>query len=111
MRPSSDETRIERVTAKKPNKETAPPVCPVCGEDVPPNAAACPECGADHKSGWRDDAASYDGLDLPDEFNYDEFVQSEFGNDAKPRGISTFWWITALLVLVAMIALYVYSAR
>jgi hypothetical protein len=34
---------------------------------VPRNARACPECGADERSGWNEDAARYDGLDLPDE--------------------------------------------
>ena len=44
-----------------------PEVCPVCGEDVPPNAKACPECGACHESGWKlDDRPDYGALDLPD---------------------------------------------
>ena len=44
----------------------------------PPVAVACPECGADHNSGWRENAEAYDALDLPDEdFNYDEFVKQE----------------------------------
>ena len=48
--------------------------CPVCGEDVPANAKACPECGACEKSGWSEDLAS-SGLDLPDEdFDYEKFV-------------------------------------
>ena len=110
MRPTGSETRIERVTAKQPNKQHAPAVCPVCGEDVPRNAQACQECGADHRSGWRDDASSYDGVDLPDEFNYEEFVQSEFGNDPRPRGLSTFWWVTAVAVFLAMALLFIYSA-
>jgi len=78
----------------------APAVCPVCGEDVPRGALACPECGADHQSGWRDDAASYDGVDLPDDFDYEEFTRKEFGSQAKPAGISVFWWVTAIVVLV-----------
>ena len=57
-----------------------PEECPVCGEDVPRGALACPECGADERSGWREDAGATDGLDLPDEeFDYGEFVQREFG--------------------------------
>ena len=87
-----------------------PEVCPVCGEDVPRGALACPECGADHRSGWREDAAAGDGLDLPDgekgKFNYEEFVQNEFGSGPKPTGVRFIWWITALLLLAAMVALY-----
>ena len=100
------------MTRKKRTKPKAPEVCPVCGEDTPRNALACPECGADHNSGWREDAHTYDAVDLPDEdFNYDEFVQQEFGSSAKPRAIKTIWWITALLIIIAFIAIYLYAAR
>jgi hypothetical protein len=94
-------------------KQQSPPaVCPVCGEDVPRNALACVNCGADHNSGWREDAESYDGLDLPDEdFNYDEFVRQEFGSSFKPAGMKTLWWITAVLLLAISVALYFFSAR
>ncbi len=93
-------------------KPRAPEECPVCGEDVPRNALACPNCGADHNSGWREDAESHDALDLPDEdFNYDEFVRREFGSSVKPTGMKTIWWITAILILVASVALYFFSAR
>jgi hypothetical protein len=44
---------------------STPEHCPVCGEPVPPGARACPGCGADERSGWDEDAARYDGLDLP----------------------------------------------
>ena len=85
---------------------------PVCGEDVPRTASACPECGADHTSGWREDAETYDAVALPDEdFNYDEFVQQEFGSSAKPRAIKTIWWITALLIIIVFIVIYFYAAR
>ena len=82
-----------------------PETCPNCGVDVPRNARACPECGADEKSGWSEDAYA-DRLGLPDDnFNYDEFVKEEFGTKGKvrPRGISTFWWIVAILVLAAFV--------
>lgn len=96
------------------NKHTArqaPAICPVCGEDVPAHAAACPNCGADHKSGWREDAATYDGIDLGDErFDYDTFVRDEFGGGAKPSRIHAVWWITALVLAAALLAIYI-SAR
>ena len=98
--------RNKRIIPKTPD------VCPVCGEDVPRGALACPECGADHNSGWREDADSYDGLDLPEEdFDHDAFVRREFGSSLKPAGIKTIWWITAILVLLASVALYFLTAR
>ena len=87
-------------------------MCPVCGEDVPRAASACPECGADHTSGWREDAEAYDAVDLPDEdFSYDEFVKQEFGSSPKPAAMKTLWWITAILVIVAFIVIYFYAGH
>jgi hypothetical protein len=92
-------------------KLKAPEVCPVCDADVPSGALACPECGADHNSGWRE-TETYDALDLPDQdFNYDEFVREEFGSSFKPAGMKTIWWITAILIIVASVTLYFLAAR
>lgn len=86
-------------------RKPTPKVCPVCGEDVPPKALACPECGACHNSGWREDAEVHDGLDLPDdEFDYGGFVEREFGNGAKPPGLNPIWWVTGLVLLLILIA-------
>ena len=95
---------------ERKQKRVIPEACPVCGEDVPRGALACPECGADHNSGWREDAESYDGIDLPDEFDYEEFTRKEFGLSPKPPGISAFWWITAI-VLVLLTVLYFFAVR
>jgi hypothetical protein len=84
-----------------------PEICPNCGAAVPPKAKACPECGADEQTGWSE-AARTDGLDLPDEnFDYDDFVKREFGGQSTvPRGVHWFWWVIALLVVVAFLALW-----
>jgi hypothetical protein len=85
------------------SRPRSPKVCPVCGEDVPPRALACPECGADHNSGWREGALEEAGLDLPAEnFDYDEFVKREFGGGDGGSGIKPVWGITALVLLIAM---------
>ena len=81
-----------------------PKVCPVCGEDVPRDVLACPECGADHYSGWREGADTYDGVDLPEhDFNYDDFVKQEFGSQTKPAGLKTIWWIVGIALVVACV--------
>ena len=88
-----------------------PEICPVCGEGVPRGAAACPECGADERSGWREDADETGGLDLPDgEFDYDEFMKKEFGNEGKPEGIAWVWWAAAVAALLAFIAMLLRGA-
>ena len=81
-----------------------PETCPNCGAEVPPQAKVCPECGSDERTGWSEEARVA-GLDLPDQdFNYDEFVKSEFG-DKKPvsRGIHWLWWVVAVLLLLAFV--------
>lgn len=91
------------MTNRKPTRRTTPEVCPVCGEDVPRNALACSECGADERSGWREDALAHDGTGLAeDEFDYERFAEEEFGNPVKPRGLSTFWWVAAIVVILAL---------
>lgn len=95
------------MASRKPVRSATPEVCPVCGEDVPRNALACPECGADERSGWREDAVTYDGVGLPDDFDYDNYVREEFGSSVKPKGISVFWWIAAILVIAALCLMYI----
>ncbi|MEO8044722.1 MAG: zinc ribbon domain-containing protein [Spartobacteria bacterium] len=88
---------------ERPRSTPAPDVCPVCGEEVPRSAVACPECGADHNSGWREEAES-DEVALPEEdFDYDEFIAKEFGSSPKPAAIRMVWWITAIIVLTAVL--------
>lgn len=100
------------MAGKRPTKLNTPAVCPVCGEDVPRGALACPECGADHRSGWREDAQHYDAVDLPDtDFDYDEFVRQEFGSTVKPAGLKTFWWVTGIILIVMLALVYFRTLR
>lgn len=78
-----------------------PEICPVCGEDVPAGALACPECGADHLSGWREEEEEWTEAEA--DFDYQEFVQNEFGQSLRPPSIPVIWWITAILLLVAFL--------
>jgi len=92
------------MTNKERTRPTTPEVCPVCGEDVPRDARACPECGADHNSGWKEDANIGGGIDLPEQdFNYDDFVKQEFEFQAKPAGLKTIWWIVGIGLIVAFV--------
>jgi hypothetical protein len=73
-----------------------PEECANCGADIPRSARSCPGCGADERTGWRDNSV-YDGLDLPDE-SYDEPGQ-------KPlrRGLAWYWIVVGLGLLVLLI--------
>ena len=82
---------------------TPPSVCPNCGEDVPRKALACPECGADWETGWKNTGYAGQGsADPEDEFNYSEAFDKEFGSSASPRpeGVKPLWWITGIALLV-----------
>jgi uncharacterized membrane protein YvbJ len=99
------------MTDKKCIRARTPEVCPVCGEEVPRDALACPECGADHNSGWREDADTHDGVDLPEhDFSYDDFIKHEFGSQAKPKRLKTIWWIVGIGLIVAFI-FYFFAAQ
>ena len=83
----------------------APETCPNCHADVPPNAKACPECGADESTGWSETAYA-SSLDLPpsdEDFDYEEYKQREFGTPSKPNGIAWYWWLAAIILLLAFI--------
>ena len=85
-----------------------PEYCLNCGAAVPPDAKACPECGADEETGWGE-GARHAELGLPDDhFDYDSFVKREFaGPSAKPEGISWWWWIVVIALIVALVIYFV----
>ena len=100
------------MTQKRRTRSKTLGLCPVCNEEVPRGALACPECGADHNSGWRENVDAYDGLSLPDDdFNYDDFVKREFGSRVKPPGLKMVWWIAGILLIVTLLLMYLYAAH
>lgn len=80
-----------------------PEVCPNCGASVPVGARACPECGSDEETGWSEESA-YGGGALPEEFDYDRFVEREFGGGSSvPEGVHNFWWGVSIVLLIAIV--------
>jgi len=85
-------------------KFVPPGECPVCGDDVPKGAKACPGCGADARSGWDEDDTRYDGLDLPDE---------AFADEKKPKlaprtGRDPVWIALVVLVTLALVLTFIF---
>ncbi len=78
-------------------RHRAPEQCANCGADIPPNAHACPECGADERTGWAEQNI-YDGLDLPDD---EETEEQNNRSRQKRKSIALFWWLVALAVIIA----------
>lgn len=82
-----------------------PSECPVCGASVPRGARACPECGADERSGWNEDDTRYDGLDLPDE----AFEDGERAPQRSARARASYLWpVVAGLLALALILVFVF---
>jgi hypothetical protein len=85
-----------------------PGQCPGCGEWISRHVRACDCCGACEETGWQAGGGGYDGLDLPedpDDFDYDAFIEEEFGKK-QPRengktllGKKKLWWWVALVLL------------
>ncbi len=84
----------------------APEICPNCDSEVPAGAHACPECGADEETAWSQSAHG-DRLGIPDadeQFDYGEFVKNEFGEGRRHKGPKAIWIITAVILLLALLA-------
>ena len=87
-----------------PDRTAAPTECANCGADIPPRSRACPECGADERTGWRESSV-YDGLDLPDTAHDDERPAAR--RTKAPGGLSWLWWITGVILLLAFAAVLI----
>ena len=90
-----------------PDRKPPPEECANCGAAIPRTARACPECGADERTGWRDHSM-YDGLDLPDDAWRDD---ADPGDPAPARqrttrvnGVPWYWWCVGLALLAALVA-------
>ena len=72
-----------------------PTECANCGAAIPPGAKACPECGADERTGWRETSV-YDGVELPDD---DESAENKAHRAHRVNGIAWYWWLAGLTLL------------
>jgi predicted nucleic acid-binding Zn ribbon protein len=87
-------------------KRTAPETCANCGAEIPPTARACPECGADERTGWAEQSI-YDGLDLPE----DEEERAQASRSRQQHETNRwFWWLIAT-VLILLFTLAVFGVR
>lgn len=86
-----------------------PSECPICGAAVPAKARACPQCGADERTGWNEEATRYDGLDLPDAA-FDEPDEQKAPirrSSLGPMSVPWFWWAVGLGILILLVSLVV----
>jgi hypothetical protein len=89
-------------------------ICPDCGSEVRVGSRGCTRCASEQATkSWRkrkpwEQDESHDGLNLPDEeFNYEEFLDEEFGGGRKKSAMEWVWWTTALVLVIALAAGYI----
>ena len=94
-------------------------ICPGCGAEVRVGSKGCPKCTRQPKpkkkpapKPWEQDEI-HDGLDLDlpedDPFDYDEFIDEEFGGGRKKSGKEILWLVTAIVLLAALFYVFVLS--
>jgi DNA-directed RNA polymerase subunit RPC12/RpoP len=79
--------------------------CPYCGAEVKKNALACPECGSDDSTGWSDGPDDMSILP-PDDFDYEESLKREFGDDKKAPLIPGWVAITGFVLLMLLVLVF-----
>ena len=80
-----------------------PEECANCGAAIPRGAKACPECGADERTGWRETEGSiYDGLDMPSEAFEDEPPKRNRPVQ-RVNGVPWYWWLVGVALVVALL--------
>lgn len=89
------------------NKSQPPPEeCAQCGAAIPRHAKACPECGADERTGWRE-TSLYDGLDLPGEAwrtDATDRAEARRPNPRRVNGVAWYWWLVGAVLIVLLAA-------
>lgn len=71
---------------------------------------ACSECGADERTGWRENEDTrYDGLDLPDSAYADETASA--APRRPPRAGLAWYWLVVAALLFACLVLGLVSFR
>ena len=81
-----------------------PEECANCGAPISRHARACPVCGADERTGWRD-VSPEDGLDLPEV--YDDEARAARASVPPRRevnGLVWHWWVVGLGLLALLAA-------
>ena len=86
-----------------------PDECANCGAAIPRGAKACPACGADERTGWREQDAC-DDLDLPEEAWTDgdrppnRAMARSRSHRRGVNGVPWYWWCVGI-ALIAVLAL------
>lgn len=93
---------------RRHRRPTAPAFdCECCGARLPGGSTFCRHCGASEESGWGERGEVHEDLGTLDEdFDYEEFVEREFGSTAGPnvswRGIVVILILLGFLLAILL---------
>jgi hypothetical protein len=80
-----------------------PEECANCGAPIPRGAKACPQCGADERTGWREtDEPDYGALDLPESAFEEDDATSARKRNRHVNGVAWYWWAAAVAIVVLL---------
>ncbi len=78
--------------------------CPHCGADIHDDATFCRQCGSSDADGWNTDTEGEE-----DDFDYDEFVEENFGESQTNTNIAAHWrFVSAVLLLLLAGVLWIW---
>jgi hypothetical protein len=78
--------------------------CPHCGEKIKRDARSCRHCGSDDSTGWSN-ATYLDGVDLPEEDDYEEGLENEGFKAPKGKGGRLAMAAVSLVLVLIFLAL------
>jgi len=93
--------------SRHPNKTDDYFLCEHCGAELPASASFCRECGASEDAGWHSDE-DWPDVDVPagyhvdDEFDYNEFIDTEFPSHGRGSTKNTFRSMFVGIVLIVL---------
>ncbi|MFK8114182.1 MAG: zinc-ribbon domain-containing protein [Rubripirellula sp.] len=71
--------------------------CSHCGAELSSGANFCRECGSSESDGWQEDEL---GNSDDDGFDYEEFVDREFGDSVANKETPAIWRFVAVVLLI-----------
>ena len=81
-------------------------VCPFCAEEIPASALACPHCGSDESTGWSE-KKYLDGIDMPDDFSYEDTLAEEFPDHAAQKNkVKKVPWVAVVALILLVITFW-----
>ena len=85
------------------SKYLSPPAeCANCGTAIPRKARACPECGADERTGWRETSV-YDSVDLPASGWSEADENRRELKSRRVNGVPWYWWCVGTVLVVLLV--------